>query len=151
MFTDLWSGIVLSFSIANLLGLIPAKIAGDKGYSFGLWWLLGALLFIAALPLALILPPNPDGLAQAKSRQGFRQCPFCAEFIRIEANLCHFCGKEMPHQKTMRLVKKPIPPHRTRDDRTIPCPLCTAAIDLSAIVPGENICPYCSGKFIADA
>jgi hypothetical protein len=46
--------------LAVLLGLIPAYLAGKKGRSFGLWWFYGALLFIVALPHALIMQPLPD-------------------------------------------------------------------------------------------
>ena len=46
--------------LAVLLGLIPAYLARKKGRSFGLWWFYGALLFIVALPHALIMQPLPD-------------------------------------------------------------------------------------------
>jgi hypothetical protein len=49
-----------------LLGLIPAYVAQKKGRSFGLWWLYGALLFIVALPHALIMDPLPDSEAAMK-------------------------------------------------------------------------------------
>jgi hypothetical protein len=49
---------ILIFAV--LLGLIPAYLAQKKGRSFGLWWLYGALLFIVALPHALIMDPLPD-------------------------------------------------------------------------------------------
>lgn len=38
-----------------VLGLIPAIIAKNKGYNFGLWWLYGAAIFIVAIIHALIL------------------------------------------------------------------------------------------------
>ena len=41
--------IVLYFGIPAGLGFIPANIAKKKGYSFGLFWLYGFLLFIVAL------------------------------------------------------------------------------------------------------
>ena len=41
---------------AALLGLIPAYIAKEKGYSFGAWWLYGFLLFIVAIVHAIVLP-----------------------------------------------------------------------------------------------
>jgi hypothetical protein len=49
---------ILIFAV--LLGLIPAYLAQKKGRSFGLWWLYGALLFIVALPHALIMDPFPN-------------------------------------------------------------------------------------------
>ncbi len=63
------------FIFAVLLGLIPAAIASHKGRSFALWWFYGALLFIVALPMALLMKPKvaaaqaevPDG-TKAKVR-----------------------------------------------------------------------------------
>lgn len=40
---------VLALIIAAALGLIPATIAKQKGYSFGLWWFYGWMLFIVAI------------------------------------------------------------------------------------------------------
>ena len=49
---------VLSFAI---IGLIPAYIAREKGYSpFALWWLYGACLFPIALFHALFLRDRDD-------------------------------------------------------------------------------------------
>lgn len=42
--------------IAAGLGFIPATIAKNKGYSFGLWWFYGWMLFIVALIHSLLLP-----------------------------------------------------------------------------------------------
>jgi hypothetical protein len=46
-----------------LLGLIPAVIASKKGRSFALWWLYGAALFIAALPIAIMMKPTQSSAA----------------------------------------------------------------------------------------
>ena len=53
------------------LGLIPAFIAKEKGYSFGLWWFYGWMLFIVAIIHILLIPdknapvqpvpPSPQG------------------------------------------------------------------------------------------
>jgi hypothetical protein len=63
------------FIFAVLLGLIPAAIASHKGRSFALWWFYGALLFIVALPMALLMKPKAvaaqteaPGGAKAKAR-----------------------------------------------------------------------------------
>jgi hypothetical protein len=45
--------------IAILIGLLPAYLARKKGRSFVLWWIYGALLFIVALPHALLMKPRP--------------------------------------------------------------------------------------------
>lgn len=47
--------IIITLVVAALLGLIPASIAKNKGYSFGGWWLYGWLLFLVAFIHSLCL------------------------------------------------------------------------------------------------
>lgn len=70
--------------IPVILGLLPAAIAHNKGYSFLGWWVLGAMLFIVALPCAIFL----------KNKSG-KKCPKCAEYVDVEARLCKFCRSEL--------------------------------------------------------
>ncbi|MEI6213314.1 MAG: hypothetical protein WCP10_04345 [Desulfuromonadales bacterium] len=86
---------MLMFIIAVLLGLVPAAIAQNKGHSFSLFWLYGTLLFIIALPHALLLRPVPE-IAEARAlAAGGRKCPHCAEIIKSEAKVCRFCGRDV--------------------------------------------------------
>lgn len=68
-----------------LLGLIPAEIARRKGHAFVAFWLVGAALFIVALPVALLIKPN------AAYR---KQCPQCRSWIDRKASPCASCGAE---------------------------------------------------------
>ena len=67
------------FILAILIGLIPASIAKGKGRSFGLWWFYGAMLFIIALPHALLMQPDRAALDNRAAREGNKKCPYCAE------------------------------------------------------------------------
>ena len=49
---------IVVLAVSAGLGFIPATIAKNKGYSFGLWWLYGWLLFIIALIHALVRYPG---------------------------------------------------------------------------------------------
>ena len=81
--------------VACLLGLITGAIANKKGHSFVKWWVYGALLFIVALPFALLLKPNKGVLEQQQLAEGMIKCPSCAEMIKAEARICRYCREEV--------------------------------------------------------
>ena len=59
--------------IAAGLGFIPATIAKKKGYSFGLWWLYGWMLFIVAIIHVCLIPDK--NAPQAPSAGPVRRPP----------------------------------------------------------------------------
>ncbi len=84
---------VIIFLIASAWGIIPAMIAYRKGRSYTLWWLLGTLFFLPVFIVALIMEPNDENKSR---RAGMVKCPFCAEYIKKEAHVCRFCGRDIP-------------------------------------------------------
>ena|ERR1041385_1202613 len=102
------------FILSILLGLIPAAIAQKKGRNFVAWWVYGTLIFIVALPHALMLKPAPVEIITTTYPEPVsnvfnpslyeKKCPDCAENIKLEAKVCRFCG----HRFTDREIEEDI-------------------------------------------
>jgi len=67
-------------------------IAYDKGHNFLKWWIFGAVLIPAALPMVIFLKPVQKLQAEVN---GMKKCSYCAELIRAEALVCQFCGHNL--------------------------------------------------------
>lgn len=85
--------------VAVLSGLVPAVIARQRGYSFFLWWLVGAALFPIALPILLRRPMTEAALRRVAADRvydrAFRECPKCHEDIRRQLDACPSCGRKV--------------------------------------------------------
>jgi hypothetical protein len=86
------------FLLAVLIGLLPAYIAQNKGRSFVLWWIYGALIFIIALPHSLLMKADKNAVEENAIAEGAKKCPYCAELVKKEAVVCRFCQRELPKE-----------------------------------------------------
>jgi len=66
-----------------IAALLPAWIAGRKGQGFWTYYVFGLLLWIVAVPVALLV----------KDKR--RRCPECAEHVKPEARRCPHCQSEI--------------------------------------------------------
>lgn len=64
----------VSLAVAAGLAFIPANIAKNKGYSFGLWWFYGWMLFIVAIIHVSFIP---DKNAQQTPINAASHIPYC--------------------------------------------------------------------------
>ena len=76
----------IALLILIFIGLIPAVIAGHKGHSFGKWWIYGSLLFIIALPHALLIKLDQVSIEKKQMTKGMKKCPFCGEMAKGDIN-----------------------------------------------------------------
>jgi hypothetical protein len=77
--------------VSGPLALIPANIAYRKGRNFWKWFAYGFFLWIIAIIHSIAIKDN-DAIKIAK---GWHKCPYCGEYSRPEATVCHCCGRDL--------------------------------------------------------
>jgi hypothetical protein len=80
------------FIVWLALSIVAGIIAAKKGRSgFGFFVLSLLLSPLIGIPAALVTKTSEQGLI---ARGEMKKCPYCAELIKAEANICRFCQRE---------------------------------------------------------
>lgn len=79
----------------TLLAGLVSVLADRKGRTPVAWFFYGFLLFPIAIIHVWFAEPNRETLDWKQVRSGNKRCPLCAEFVRIEAVRCRFCGADV--------------------------------------------------------
>jgi hypothetical protein len=74
---------VVVVAVLLIIAVLPAWIAARKGRGFWTWYVFGLLLWIVAVPAALL------------AGDARRRCPYCAEHVQQQAIACGHCGRRI--------------------------------------------------------
>lgn len=81
-----------------IFGIVAGVIGSAKGRGGCGWFVLGLILGPIALFVALLPTIENPGIT--------RKCPFCSEIIKYDANVCRFCGKDLPEPPRASIWKR---------------------------------------------
>lgn len=94
------------FFQALLFGLFCSYIASQKNRSGGVWFIFGFLFSVLALIAIASVPSLKSEPLSEEARNGKSiRCPFCAETIKAEAQICRFCHSKLTVREIVKVDK----------------------------------------------
>ena len=87
--------ILVTFSVAwisSLLDILKSDFTGNNK----IVWLLAVIFLPPIGVIAYRFAGTKQKVTDKQSSSQGKKCPYCAELIKAEAVVCHFCNRDLP-------------------------------------------------------